>query len=848
MSSQEFARPRARVSSSIGFRARRWAADSRMQGARVVQRLAGAGRWAVALAVGALGAGHGRAQVQGETVAVLELAAPTVQEFILRGTAPLPPGVFPRADGRSPFKIRSADGTLVPAQVERVSSYALTSDGADVVEVMARVRRSSTVAPGSFIRFDVVFDPHVDAPVQLAPRVASLRALPESIVLRTRDVHGNVYRTDLAAGALGRKTLKNGSAHLQERCYDVLRPELAQSGGYATLPRLMGVHSYFSYWANENAVQLDLRIHNGTSGTDRTPSAVLDDVQDKLYFDQLELVVPAGWTILSDFNDPSIGAIRPLANGRIMRPLVKSNADGSLHVIGRQAQFLRRVAIVRDGDEAHAQEMIEERFLGYCRDGVNAQGRTLWSWWNPLTARYFPQRHRLPDLGYMGDVSGFTTTRAKLRADYSRLIDFYTAGVAMNVYPLHFPRLGWAHPWGVGYGGMTGGTEIMLYEGVVTAYAASNDGYRYTLLRHRMCTDRMNDVLFEMNGEPTSVFRWLVYGSSGEYLPGSFYQTQITGPDMIGWGQVPTHQVNAVNQQGLAPAYESTLATFRPVDLQHLVRYTNPPKVLAWLGNDSVAKDDILMQAELARMSYYHVPAGPSGYVLGSSMLGDINWVSNNPGKGFAFGRGEGWMMDVMCAAYSLGTPTWRAQARNWFERVTDVVYNGRVDCTGMIQAIVNTKILNGQYRARQSIEQAIVENALWSMRECVFRGVDFDRVGKLKRVISDSAYTMVGFPAWSAAGAGPWNHVAIGPVNMSQPMFCSSLPSANAAAGGYDKFQTWCTMAYGYELTGDTLFLQRAMQMSGPQFLTFKAAVQSGFTNLENKTALTSLSDIVYP
>lgn len=847
MFSQGFARMRALLSSH-GLHANRWAVQSSARVAGRLHTLAHAGRGALVLALGSAGARAGLAQAQGETVAVLELAAPVAQEFIVRGTVPIPPGVYPRADGLSPFKIRSSDGTLAPAQVEQVSSYSVDSDGADVVEVMARVRRSSVVTAGTYIRFDVVYSPHVDAPVHLSPDVANLRTMPNSIVLRTRDVHGNLYRTDLRAGALGNKTLKDGSSLLQERCYDVLRPEQAQSGVHATLSRLMGVHSYFSYWSDENVLQLDLRIHNGTSGTDRTPSAVLDDVQDKLYFDQLELIVPQGWSILPDFDDPSVGELRQLNNGRMLRALVRSNPDGSLHMIGRQAQFLRRVAIVRVGEEARGQEMVEERFLGFCRDGVNTQGNKLWSWWNSQTARYFPQRHRLPDLGYMGDVSGFVTARAKLRADFDRLIDFFEAGVAMNVYPLHFPRLGWAHPWGVGYGGMTGGTEIHLYDGFVTGYAASNEGYRYTLLRHRMCTDRMNDVLFEMNGEPTSIFRWLMQGSNGAYLPGSFYQTQITGPDMIGWGQVPTHQVNFVAQQGLQPPYEADLATFRPIDLQHLVRYTNPPKALAWLGNDSVAKDDLLMQAEIARMSYYHTPAGPSGYVLGSSMLGDLNWVANNPGKGFSFGRGEGWMVDVMCAAYSLGTPPWRAQARNWFERIADMVHVGRVDCTGMIQAIINTKILNGQYRARQSIEQAIVENALWSMRESVFKGHDFDRMGKLKRVISDSAYAMVGFPAWSASGAGPWNQVAIGPINMSQPMFCTSLPAENAAGGGYDKFQTWSTLAYGYELTGDTLFLQRAMQMSGPQFTTFKAAVQSGFTNLENKAALTALSDIVYP
>lgn len=788
-----------------------------------------------------------RAQNVGETVAVLELAAPVATEFTLRGTVPLPPGVFPRADGRSPFQVRGHDGILRPAQVEHVSSYAQDSKGSDVVEVIARVKRSTTVAPGQYIRFDVVFSPHVDAPAQLTPRVSGLRSMPRSVLLRTRDVYGNMYRSDLRLGALGHKELKQGSSLLQERCYDVLRPT-PNANTQTALPHLMGVHAYFSYLANEDVVQLDLRIHNATSGADRTSGAVLDDVQNQMYFDQLELIVPEGWTILPDIGDPSYGPSRMLADRRMSRALVKATDDGTFHVMGRQSQFLRRVAIARVGQEARGQELVEDRFLGFCRFGTNAQGRELWSWWNPATARYFPQRHRLPDLSYMGDVSGLTVTRGKLNADYDHISDFFLAGVPKNNYPLYYPRLGWAHPWGVAYGGMTGGTEVTLYDGFVTAFAASNKGYRYLLLRHRMYTDRMCDALFNMNGEPTQVTDWLVNGATGEFLPGNFYQFQLSGTDMLGWGQAPTHHISYAQSNGLKPSYESQLLGFKAIDLQHLVRYLNSPKAMAWLANDSVAKDDLLMQAEISRMSYHHTPNNSSGAALGSSMLGDLNFVAAHPGKGFSFGRGEGWMIDAMCAAYSLGTPSWRQGARDWFNRITDMVYDGRVSCTGMIQAVVNNKILEGNFRARQSIEQAIVENALWSMRESVFRGVDPTRMGMLRRVIEDSAYTMVGFPGWSPTGNGPHNHVAIGPLDLNQSLFCAALPDGGTTAGGVDKHQTWSTLAYAFQLTGDTLFLQRAMQMAGPQFTTFQASVQLGFMNIENRCALIALQNIQFP
>ena len=788
------------------------------------------------------------AQTVGQTVAVLELAAPAAQQFTLRGTVPVPKGVFPRADGKTPFRVRNFDGTFALAQTEIVSRYPKTSDGADVVEIIARVKRAPTVAPGTYIRFDVVFNPHVDTAPVFSPFVNSLRASPGLVLLEARDVFGNLYRADLRQGALGVKTLKNGSNLVQHRTYDVLRPVTPKTGAQATLPHLMGVHAYFTWIPGEDSVQLDLRVHNACSGTDDTPGAVLDDVQREMYFDKLELSVPAGWNLLNDFPDPSVSAAQTLTGGRRMIQLVKPVGPGKMNFIGRQAQFERRVALCRVSQEARARELIEERYLGFCRLGTNSSGAQLWSWWNPNTARFFPQRNRLPDLSYMGDASGYNTTRGKLKADFERLIDFFSVGASMNVYPLHFPRLGWAHPWGVGYGGMTGGTEITLYDGVVTAYAASNHGYRYTLLRHRQYTDRMPDALFDMNGDPTTLSKWLVQGANNYvFMPGNFYQTQLSGPDMIGFNQASTHQVDYARNNGFAPAYEAQLAGFKAVDMQHLVRYTNSPKVLVWLGNDSVAKDDLLMQAELARMSYMPHHTGGSGYVLGSTMLADLNAVSANGPKGFSFGRAEGWMIDAMCAAYSVAPPAWRTAALGWFQPIPQMVHNGRVGCTGIIQAIVNNKILSAQFRARQSTEQAIVENALWSLRESVFRDVNLNAMQQLQTVLVDAAYAMIGFPGWNGEAKAPHSYIACGPLNTALPLYCNLLP-AGGIGGGVDKHQSWSTLAYGYQLTGDTLFLLRAMQMNGPNFPDFTSAVQGPFGNLENRAALTALQYIQYP
>src|SRR5262249_25558062 len=68
-------------------------------------------------------------------VARLELGAPSPSPFVFHATLPIPKGVYPRADGKTPFALRSGgpETELVPLQVEVVSRY--PTGEADVVEL-----------------------------------------------------------------------------------------------------------------------------------------------------------------------------------------------------------------------------------------------------------------------------------------------------------------------------------------------------------------------------------------------------------------------------------------------------------------------------------------------------------------------------------------------------------------------------------------------------------------------------------------------------------------------------------------------------------------------------------------
>ncbi|HVS09066.1 MAG TPA: hypothetical protein VMS76_04260 [Planctomycetota bacterium] len=797
----------------------------------------------MALAAGAAAAAvpaSGSIGAQAPTVAILELGAPALTDFVLRGTLPVPARTYPRLDGLQPLAVIDSDGAIVAAQVEAVTAYPRQSDGAAVVEVLARVKRPAGASPGDRIQYQVVEFPHPGGRPALTPAVRSLLGSKNGVLLSTRDVFGNEYEIDLLEGKGSKRILRRGRAVLQTRQYGVMEPVAPQSGAQGTLPHMMGVHTYVTSISGEDVICLDLRLNNGSSGLDKNDP--LDDPQAKLYFDELVVQVPAGWTVLQDLPDPFLGT--PSTNGnKTVLPLVVPNNDGSMHVIGVQGQFHRRLALTLAGNEARAAAILGEAGLGFAREGSTPSGERLWSWWNPDTANYYPQRHRLPGLDHIGEGAA----RQKLGSDFALFSGYLASGGAQGTYPLHSGVLGWAHPWGVKYGGMTSGTEISLYDGMVVAYAASTPGYRLAQLMHRMYTDRHPVALYNKDGDPTRLAQWVITGATFSYVNMLFFLTPSPGPDPFGFNKAPTFQKDYVAQQGLQPPYESELLAHFPIDLQHLVRYTNSPKVLTWLGNDALSKDDLIQQAEISRLSYHDLPNSASGNAQVSGMLNDLQHVSAYPGTGLSFGRGEGWILDTMLCAYAIQTPAWRAEARPWFDTLTQMLRQGQSDCNGFIQSTVTSKILNGQWAARQSIEQAITEHALWGLKETVYRGVDPQKVYSIELVLKKSIHAMINYPAWVATQNGPWSHLAVGPVDPQLAPFCGYLPPGGAA-NGTDKSQTWSSFAYGYELTGDTTYLQRALEMAGGSSLL--PAVQAfKYDRLDKMAALLALAQTVsYP
>ena len=790
----------------------------------------------------------------GVAVAAFELAAPSAEIFVLHGTMPVPPGTWPDPSGLVPFVVMDSTGKVVSAQIEIVSRYATAEDGADVVEILAEVHRPPGAQPGDRITYEVQSAPHPssasasspDDPSGVTPgalaatapqTLQELVADTSNLRISARDVFGNEYESHPLANwpESNPRILRWGIYQLQLGIFDTMMPVVEVAGAQGTLPHGLGVHSYMSVRKASAVLQYDLRFSNAGDGNNTSSS--VDDPLGKMYFDSLDFEVPNGWVVMQDVEDPGFGWTGE-RDGKQVYSIVKPQGTGELHMMPSQGQFHRRLVIVKAGQEEAGRRILDQEGLAFCVPEQGAQaGGDYYSWQHGDLGRYFPQAHALPNLEYVG----LESLRTELKDEMDGMRGFLKSGLGSDSGAVVSPRLGWSHPSGVSYGGMTGGFEIHLYDGVRTAGAASVNGYLHLMDRFRMTNDRMPVALYKETGAPSRVADWVVGTGPDAFVPFTYYNGKMNGSsDPFGYGDAPTFQVDYVQAHGLAPSYESALEEYQAHDRQHMVRYIGAVKALAWLGNDWLAKDALLMVAENFHMEFHENYNSEGKSVQGTGLLAAMESVALNPGVGFEIGRGEGWGLEATAAAYALSqSEVWRSETREWIDIVVDMVFDGQADCSGIVGS-KTSKWLGGNYRVRSSIEMSILESALRSLSVRMYDSVDHARHAMLQDVLHDSFYGLIGDLSWGAGNAGPWSHLAVGPLDtFNSPPFCvgDDLP-----LDGHDQYlenyQCWSSLAYAFEMTGNTQFLEAARLMTSGGSLTASLQAQ-GVKNLANRAAL---------
>ncbi len=796
-----------------------------------------AGLLRLGLLVGfALGLGGAIPVSAQEIVGELALNLPAPKSFLLHATLPLPRGVMQPGAALSPLSILLPDGTRAVTQAESVSRYAASADGTDVVELYARVERPPGASPGDRVTYEVARLPQGPAQLTLHPAVEELLSTPGAFQMRTRDLFEHRYLADLGAGIRkGSYELRRDGAVVRElTLHRILLPEFPASGPEGTLPHMMGIRAWIRTFDSEGYILLDLEVHNGFDG--RNPDDERDDLLNSVYFRDLRLRLPGPWRVLPAFESPVMGPI--LDVGALRDHQLLAEHGEALYVMPRQARMVRRYAIALPGWEGRARVALEERGLAFARRGTSPTGEPLWSWWNPKTARYFPQRFPLPTLDHLGLAHLDDELQAELKKREQQL-----AEGSKGSYPMFSQLLGWAHPWGVAYGGMTGGDEINPWDGLRVAAAGSRAGYRLAQLITRAYSDRQPTALYDLQGRPTQVPDLLIHGPNGPYAVSGFYIRPQAG---FGFEDVPDFQDRAAKALGLRERSHEALEQFQPIDLQHYIRYTRNLKVLTWLGNDSLARHLLIASAEVFHLSFHRFPVGAWGYAPGSGLLAKMNHVKDYPGQGVALGRGEAWGIDCASAAYSVAGEAWRQAKLPWFERIAQLVEDGQSTCTGNIQAEYFSKLFGGRYLVRRANESAFLEHALVGMNESVFRGADPERATTLDDIVVASVRAGLQAPFWNAQDKGIWWSVGVAPTDSSLGIgeFCEDVPH-NAYDTYVDREDTWSPLAYAYVHSGDPLFLQRAEEMLGGPLWT--SLVAGGETWLESRSALLALAQSLY-
>ncbi len=786
----------------------------------------------------------GESVTRHDVVAKLDLVAPDAKEFIVRATLPVPEGTYlPEQDadeGTTPLAVVTWPGQTARTQVEVVSRYPDPEDGASVVELIARVRRGPKVAPGDRMPLFVVQKDHDAAKMRLDRDVKEMLATPGALTLSTKDVFGNVYKADLFAQVLAKdpraRELREGALAAEYAVHEVLLPTQPKGGNQGTLDHMMGVHAYVTTFDSEEWFLLDLHVHNGMDGLD--PSTSNDTAMDDLFFEDLVLHLPSGWKASTLFQHPSLGQGGPLGNHWAL-PLVKPLANGKLHCLPKQSRFIRRLAIWRTPEaRKEAEAMLHGERLAYCRPGTQTNGEAYWSWWNPRTARWFPQAHRLPDLSYLN----LDALEADLVGRWQTCRDQLATGESGS-YPFISAAMGWAQPWGVAYGGMTGGDEIMITDGLVELSVGRPEGYELAQLRLRAYSDRQPTALFGSDGTPTRVEDIMVTeGFGAPYANGSFYIRPNPGSDPFGFNDAPMFQIEAAEAQGRVPGYRDALKGWMPIDIQHFIRYTRNLKLLAWMANDSLAKDQLIAAEEIFRLGFHEHTNSAYGYVQGTGLRARMDYVAEYPGQGVDLSRAEGWGTDVSVAAYLVGDTELRERLYPWFEKIAQVAEDGASTCSGNIMSsYVGTKQFDGKYRIRYLGHSSYTDNALRGMQRSVFQGVDEERAKRIAETLVGNVRAACTPPFWNEEAGQPWNFYGVGPSDPSEGDFCFNLPSD--AFGSYTtNHEYFASLAYAYEETGDPLFLFRAAQMLGGGDLETLLEGQ-GTANLQTFSAL--LADV---
>jgi len=696
------------------------------------------------------------------TKAIIECEVPNLNVFEVRGNVPLPDGyTFDSKSRECPFTLVAPDGTELSTQWNLVTR---TPDGfVAVAQLMARCDRNG-LPVGSRQQFKVIEKSQVSSWKSPSQDVKDLIFTENKMRLRARDVFGNVYEESIHIGPgvgdvriLGIGSVRN--------VVEVCRPLIPKGSPTNAMVHLGAFQCVIIGRDDETDVlELTLSYHNGL-----VPSPVSD-----IYFQELELVVPANWNAISEWPEPLMGSAYEEGSEKVI-PLVKPNADGTMHLMIQKDNRDWRLYIHKDGKSQEAQELAEHKSWGVTRDGEE-NGERYWTWQNPATANYQAQRAVMPSLAHVSNLE------SKVRGDKNTIYSELANGQAYSSGGGGEGQLGYRNPAGVPYGGMTGGVEINEFEGVKALSAGIPEG----LLFHRALSRRYGDrqrggYIYELSGKPIELDDYLnPDGTPPWRMFNSTFQAQnwpnqhLDDDEPFDFDMSDQTQVNYVQSNSLTPSYENRTRAHDPIDDQHFVRRAKDLRTMIWLDNDYASKRHLLMHCETLRMTYGENPGGRFHSKLGTAL--------SRPHTGGGWGRAEAHVVDACCAGFAIADDDWRSRWTDWFNTVADLVVtlqgdNGVWDRHFSGKAITAFQF-NGMYSTQRPNEHQLMLHAIRGLHGSVFKNRDIVRASAVRVAgITGLIGVWIFLWKWQPDGSGPagggwWDTVALGSLAPATPMW----------------------------------------------------------------------------
>jgi hypothetical protein len=654
---------------------------------------------------------------------------------IIRATVPLEPGAFDRQGMTASMALRTLDGRMLKTQWDPV---VLEVDG-EHVELAEIIAHDESPGLGP-VTYDVVYDSADRGTIVLKPHAREAINTPPTFTL-----DGVPVQTQWA-----KRVFRSGEVARTRRFW---------------APNITG---WVTVYDGQDVAQYDVVLH---AAAPASKPLFFSSFALKQSWGGFETAWPEPAMWLSTF---LIGLAPPRTDGKkwILPQRYVRRWRFTTHATGDQAGKL------------FAQQLMAEQGLGVADTwDTNETWRPLRM---PFPSHLTPGMKALMQQAARDEWTGVSTALAQGTA-YGTNIKPGTPG----------GRVGLFTPWGVDYGGSTGGAdrELVNQKAVYFVCTGAQDAVRALHAEAAMVAYRTPTFLLEQDGSVCRLEDWIdgtgaplggwrINGVDGQFVgkqreqDGAFRfwinrlpAVDASEFDASEWDRLTQYAAidGAIDHDGIAP-----------IDDQHLVRYWSAATALALLTNDPFAGWMLRSRAEVWRM----------GQVTAGNAQIERSQIAAWPAHGTTWGRGQGHPLALCTIAHAISDNAWRRRWAPFLRQYASSIYLAQM-LNGFLRAapayIKNGPIFFGAsgaplYAVTTCDEEVYVAVAAWAVTR------ELHLWNELEYRIGRDSLTRLAGAIWLQAWVGgalqaPHDYLAVRNLKRSDPPFIACVPTNGADA-----------------------------------------------------------------